>query len=372
MIEFDEIFEFMKEVEMTCENFNEKKEGKEKTILFILELKTYINDISDSLREKLNQPNEEIEFHILKKIINKKEKLENVIAEKEWYSLGKTKGEGVLNNVSHADVLHCLHSTQHVKCARNDTTKDEYPPTNDKWYTESDENNCRKRSHACDKKGEYWEHKTEDGGGSNSGVHFVDDFPQGDNVKGPTLMGNSVKDYAEKNDHEGNKKWRMDSAPLNLQVKNGEGTSGEKKKNHSESVELVKDDVIKEWSQQIDEYDNLIYEFTFAYKKEGIRKKIEKRKSINSFDGDIDEELCLLAQEMKENVLTYRQIITDDNKALEESANKQLHNIDSLTDVNLRTKKMNTGANISFFLSLIIIAISALLFMFTFFIILIL
>ncbi|SCD22368.1 conserved Plasmodium protein, unknown function [Plasmodium ovale] len=371
MIEFDEIFEFMKEVEMTCENFNERKEGKEKIILFIYELKTYINDISDSLREKLNQPNEEIEFHILKKIINKKEKLENAIAEKEWYSLMKTTGEGVPNNISHDNVLHCIHGTQCVKCARSDTTKDEYPSINGKWYTESDETNYRKRSHACDKKGEYWGYKTEDGS-SNSGVHFVDDLPQGDNVKGPTLIENSVKDYAEKNDHEGNKKWGMDSAPCNLQVESGEETSREKKINLAENIELLKDDVIKEWSEQIDEYDNLIYEFTFAYKKEGIRKKIEKRKSLNSFDGDIDEELCLLAQEMKENVLTYRQIITDDNKALEESANKQLHNIDSLTDVNIRTKKMNTGANISFFLSLIIIAISALLFMFTFFIILIL
>ncbi|ETW50299.1 hypothetical protein PFMALIP_01721 [Plasmodium falciparum MaliPS096_E11] len=70
---------------------------------------------------------------------------------------------------------------------------------------------------------------------------------------------------------------------------------------------------------------------------------------------------------MKENVLTYRDIIKEDNTTLEKSANKQNLTIDSMTDVNKKTQKMTKNKNISFFVSLLIIATSVVLFIFTFF-----
>lgn len=137
--------------------------------------------------------------------------------------------------------------------------------------------------------------------------------------------------------------------------------------------ELIKDNLIKEWGNQIDEYDNLKYEFTYEYKKIEFQKKLDKRKNVNAFkDDNIDDELCLLAQEMKENVLAYRQILVDDNKTLEVSATKQANNIDSILNVNKKTKKMGSNHSISFFLSLIIIGVSILLFIFTFFVIILL
>ncbi|ETW31505.1 hypothetical protein PFFCH_01103 [Plasmodium falciparum FCH/4] len=75
---------------------------------------------------------------------------------------------------------------------------------------------------------------------------------------------------------------------------------------------------------------------------------------------------------MKENVLTYRDIIKEDNTTLEKSANKQNLTIDSMTDVNKKTQKMTKNKNISFFVSLLIIATSVVLFIFTFFVIILL
>ncbi|KOB87566.1 hypothetical protein PFDG_03843 [Plasmodium falciparum Dd2] len=99
MIVFDELFEFLREVEITCDNFKEEEEEKEKIILFINELNSYINDLSLSLKGKINNSDDLTDHDILKKIIYKKEALEKAIKnEKDNFKRDAKIKEKVINN----------------------------------------------------------------------------------------------------------------------------------------------------------------------------------------------------------------------------------------------------------------------------------
>lgn len=139
----------------------------------------------------------------------------------------------------------------------------------------------------------------------------------------------------------------------------------------TEEKPLLSDDTIREWSKQIDKYDNLLYKHSYEYKKNDILKQVNTHiKKQDVSNEDVYDELCLLAQEMKENLLTYQEILNEDNKVLEDTANKQLLNIDTISEVSKKTKQLNQNKNISFFVSLLIIIVSVLVFMLTFIVVL--
>ncbi|ETB62239.1 hypothetical protein YYC_00852 [Plasmodium yoelii 17X] len=316
MIEFDELFELLKEIEISCDKFNEEDKEKEKIILFLNDLNSYISDISHSLKVKTNKISE---IDILKKIISKKEKLENVLK-------------------------NCNTKNEH-----EDTSSNNSPFINGAVILERNLSMGEKRMNTDQGK----QDEEDEEGKRDESVLFLEkrDNPKKENS----------------NDEQNN------TLSHNYKVDNNNNNNNNSNFVKFENCELIKDSLIKEWGNQIDEYDNLKYEFTYEYKKIEFQKKLDKRKNTNTFkDDNIDDELCLLAQEMKENVLAYRQILVDDNKTLEVSATKQANNIDSILDVNKKTKKMGSNQSISFFLSLIIIAVSILLFIFTFFVIILL
>ncbi|CRG98438.1 conserved Plasmodium protein, unknown function [Plasmodium relictum] len=383
MIEFDEIFEFLREVEITCENFNEKDEEKEKIILFINELKSYIDDFSNSLREKINKSSDITELDILKKIINKKNCLENLISQ-EKNNFNNFKQKSILHNNSNIDSLsNDMNNSYTNHDNLNSDNINNYINTRnmnnvDNTINVADNNSNINVQNAKEVKNYF----------DNINYNFIKNCNK-------EFSYNNINDIITKTETNKEKEEKKKSISFNLNNIN-ENNRNEYNSKEEEQIEeeiisknskktlfpdenvyttnlenykILKDDIIKEWSEHIDEYDNLIYEHTFEYKKNNVRKKMEKKKNINFSNENIDEELCLLAQEMKENVLTYRDIIVEDNKTLEKAAGKQLQNLDALADVNKKTKKMNESKNISFFLSLIIIAISILLFMLTFFVI---
>ncbi|SCN62090.1 conserved Plasmodium protein, unknown function [Plasmodium chabaudi chabaudi] len=322
MIEFDELFELLKEVEISCDNFNEENKEKEKIILFLNDLNSYINDISYSLKVKTNKTYKISEIDILKKIISKKERLENVIknSNKEKKHILFKK----INNIDWED-------------KHDDTSLSSPSLLNETATLEKNVNTSK-----------------------------ADINQEKEEKEGEEILLSPKRDTPKK---------EMSDDKQNNILPNSDRTNNSNNVNFKkfEEVELIKDNLIKEWGSQIDEYDNLKYEFSYEYKKMEFQKKLDKRKNINTVEDDnIDDELCLLAQEMKENVLAYRQILTEDNKTLEISANKQVNNIDSILDVNKKTKRMGSNQSISFFLSLIIIVVSMLLFMFTFFVIILL
>ncbi|CAG9484896.1 unnamed protein product [Plasmodium vivax] len=317
MIAFDELFEFLREAELTCDNFNEQVEEQEAIILFLNELKLYIADLSLSLKHKINASDDVTEHDILKKIINKKESLEWVLRNKRDAFLGEDHSGGS------SSPLICVEGANRGVNAdassKVSSLEKEHPtPSHSLSFTTQRYNN-------------------------------VEPSPTGGEA--PNEQEFPAKESPAK------------EPPATAQLERNESY---------DQVETLNDEVLKEWSEQIDEYDNLLYEYSFAFKKNDLHKKMEFQKNMNKSGENIDEELCLLAQEMKENVLTYRNIIVEDNRMLEQSANKQLSNLDNITDVYRKTKKMGQSKSISFFVSLLIIAASALLFVLTFFVILIL
>ncbi|SOV12853.1 conserved Plasmodium protein, unknown function [Plasmodium gaboni] len=374
MIVFDELFEFLREVEITCDNFKEEEEEKEKIILFINELNSYINDLSLSLKGKINNPDDVTEHDILKKIIYKKETLEKAIKnEKDNFKRDEKIKEkeinneedgvnGHTNNIKNNNVddknydnddntLNISNDKMNLSYKDNDTN-DFKCHSNNKILIESNEqikNEYNNNSINCQKKGEL-------SNTCNDNMIKKNSLDENKTNDGPYDILN------KKDDNEND-------------INNAHNNNNNNNKNN-DNIEILKDDIIKEWGEQIDEFDNLLYEHTLAYKKKDFFKKIEKKKKKKNVDFSqgnmIDEELCLLAQEMKENVLTYRDIIKEDNTTLEKSANKQNLTIDSMTDVNKKTKRMTRNKNISFFVSLLIIATSAVLFIFTFFVIILL
>ncbi|SOV21908.1 conserved Plasmodium protein, unknown function [Plasmodium sp. DRC-Itaito] len=372
MIVFDELFEFLREVEITCDNFKEEDEEKEKIILFINELNSYINDLSLSLKGKINNPDDVTEHDILKKIIYKKETLEKAIKnEKDNFKRDEKIKEkeinneedgvnGHTNNIKNNNVddknydnddntLNISNDKMNLSY-KDDDTNDFKCHSNNKILIESNEqikNEYNNNSINCQKKGEL----------SNT---CNDNMIKKNSLDENTTNGGPYDIINKKDDNEND-------------INNTHNNNNNK---NNDNIEILKDDIIKEWGEQIDEFDNLLYEHTLAYKKKDFFNKIEKKKKKKNVDFSqgnmIDEELCLLAQEMKENVLTYRDIIKEDNTTLEKSANKQNLTIDSMTDVNKKTKRMTRNKNISFFVSLLIIATSAVLFIFTFFVIILL
>ncbi|CXI77680.1 conserved Plasmodium protein, unknown function [Plasmodium berghei] len=323
MIEFDELFELLKEIEISCDNFNEENKEKEKIILFLNDLNSYINDISHSLKVKTNKTYKISEIDILKKIISKKERLENVLkncnTEKKHILFKK------INNIGW-EVKHDGASLSNQSLINQNAILERNLNINEK----------------------------------DMNINHDKENKQSESILFSEKRGIQKKEIS--NDKQNN--------ILSHNDKVNNNNSNLKK---FDDCELIKDNLIKEWGNQIDEYDNLKYEFTYEYKKIEFQKKLDKRKNVNAFkDDNIDDELCLLAQEMKENVLAYRQILVDDNKTLEVSATKQANNIDSILNVNKKTKKMGSNHSISFFLSLIIIGVSILLFIFTFFVIILL
>ncbi|CAI7717727.1 conserved Plasmodium protein, unknown function [Plasmodium vivax] len=322
MIAFDELFEFLREAELTCDNFNEQVEEQEAIILFLNELKLYIADLSLSLKHKINASDDVTEHDILKKIINKKESLEWVLRNKRDAFLGEDHSGGS------SSPLICVEGANRGVNAdassKVSSLEKEHPtPSHSLSFTTQRYNN-------------------------------VEPSPTGGEA--PNEQEFPAKESPAKESP-------AKEPPATAQLERNESY---------DQVETLNDEVLKEWSEQIDEYDNLLYEYSFAFKKNDLHKKMEFQKNMNKSGENIDEELCLLAQEMKENVLTYRNIIVEDNRMLEQSANKQLSNLDNITDVYRKTKKMGQSKSISFFVSLLIIAASALLFVLTFFVILIL
>ncbi|KMZ89495.1 hypothetical protein PVBG_03216 [Plasmodium vivax Brazil I] len=322
MIAFDELFEFLREAELTCDNFNEQVEEQEAIILFLNELKLYIADLSLSLKHKINASDDVTEHDILKKIINKKESLEWVLRNKRDAFLGEDHSGGS------SSPLICVEGANRGVNAdassKVSSLEKEHPtPSHSLSFTTQRYNN-------------------------------VEPSPTGGEA--PNEQEFPAKESPAKEPP-------SKEPPATAQLERNESY---------DQVETLNDEVLKEWSEQIDEYDNLLYEYSFAFKKNDLHKKMEFQKNMNKSGENIDEELCLLAQEMKENVLTYRNIIVEDNRMLEQSANKQLSNLDNITDVYRKTKKMGQSKSISFFVSLLIIAASALLFVLTFFVILIL
>ncbi|KEG03531.1 hypothetical protein YYE_01555 [Plasmodium vinckei vinckei] len=295
MIEFDELFELLKEVEISCDNFNEENKEREKIILFLNDLNSYINDIAYSLKVKTNKTYKISEIDILKKIISKKERLENVIknSNKERKHILFKK----INNIDWED-------------KHDDTSLSSPFLLNENTTLEKNLNT------------------------SKPDIKINQDKEEKESEE---ILFSTKRDTPKKeisND-------KQDNILPNNDTTNNSNNLNFKK---HEEIELISDSLIKEWGSQIDEYDNLKYEFSYEYKKMEFQKKLDKRKNINTVEDDnIDDELCLLAQEMKENVLAYRQILTEDNKTLEISANKQVNNIDSILDVNKKTKKMGSN-----------------------------
>ncbi|CRG98074.1 conserved Plasmodium protein, unknown function [Plasmodium gallinaceum] len=385
MIEFDEIFEFLREVENTCDNFNEEEEENEKIILFINELKSYINDFSNSLKEKINKSSGTTELDLLEKINNKKKSLEKIIL-KEKNNFNNIKKKGILYN---NDNISNLSNDINNNCMNYDNLNND---TINNYMTNNNSNNVDNTKNIEDNNSNLTIKNVEDVKNHFDEVNYNSLKNCNENFSYNNDINNIIiKTKKNKEKEETKKSISFNLNNINMSNLNGynnikgvkieeEITSENSKKTlltdeekiyttNLENCQILKDDIIKEWSNHIDEYDNLLYEYTYEYKKNHVRKKMEKKNKINFFSENIDEELCLLAQEMKENVLTYREIIIEDNKTLEKAASKQLQNIDALEDVNKKTKKMNEGKNISFFLSLLIIAISILLFILTFFVI---
>ncbi|SBS81411.1 conserved Plasmodium protein, unknown function [Plasmodium malariae] len=406
-IEFEEIFEFLREIEISCDSFNECKEKKENIIVFLNELKSYIDDISISLKERINHPdNVTTQFDILKKIINKKEVLENVIIkEKEQFKF-VCQQHREESTYYKDDYLVNFANDRSNNVSPNEYSVHEDPPfdvvnlcsqMDVQGISSETNNNIKNASYSsltyCIKEASLLHHIDENSIVEreyllNNEMEKFEDIKEKDktNSRSDKIINNKENSHMQEKKvkeaggvemkKEEHKYYENGQKQISQMLLHKSEKDVNKKSNNIKSlddnIEIVKDDIIKEWSEQIDDYDNLIHEYSFEYKKMGFQKKNEKRKNNNMSDENIDEELCLLAQEMKENVLTYREIIIEDNRTLEKSANKQALNIDSLTDVNKRTKSMSKNQSISFFISLIIILISALLFMFTFFIILIL
>ncbi|KMZ95856.1 hypothetical protein PVMG_03930 [Plasmodium vivax Mauritania I] len=337
MIAFDELFEFLREAELTCDNFNEQVEEQEAIILFLNELKLYIADLSLSLKHKINASDDVTEHDILKKIINKKESLEWVLRNKRDAFLGEDHSGGS------SSPLICVEGANRGVNAdassKVSSLEKEHPtPSHSLSFTTQRYNNVEPSPTGGEAPNEQ-------------------EFP----AKESPAKESPAKEFPAKESPA--KEPPSKEPPATAQLERNESY---------DQVETLNDEVLKEWSEQIDEYDNLLYEYSFAFKKNDLHKKMEFQKNMNKSGENIDEELCLLAQEMKENVLTYRNIIVEDNRMLEQSANKQLSNLDNITDVYRKTKKMGQSKSISFFVSLLIIAASALLFVLTFFVILIL
>ncbi|ANQ05879.1 Uncharacterized protein PCOAH_00001100 [Plasmodium coatneyi] len=342
MIAFDELFEFLREAEITCDNFNEQNEEQEAIILFLNELKSYIADLSLSLKHRINAPDDITEQDILKKIINKKESLEWILRKKRDNFLGGVHSGGNSSPLIFAKGTN--HDDLSSSGVENPTGESPLVPPLNRTRQKSvgTTSDTSLEVNAAEKEDQI-------------PSHSLTCSTRGYNKVEPSLNGEKVPTEYEAPSKE-------DPAAA---------AQSERKESY-DGVETLNDEILKEWSEQIDEYDNLLYEYSFAFKKNDLHKKMKSRKNMNNADENIDEELCLLAQEMKENVLTYREIIVEDNRMLEQSANKQLSNLDNITDVYKKTKKMGQNKSISFFVSLLIIAVSALLFVLTFFVILIL
>ncbi|SOV75082.1 conserved Plasmodium protein, unknown function [Plasmodium sp. gorilla clade G3] len=386
MIVFDELFEFLREVEITCDNFKEEEEEKEKIILFINELNSYINDLSLSLKGKINNSDDVTDHDILKKIIYKKETLEKAIKnEKDNFKRDTKMKEKVINNEEYGVNGH-TNNIKNInmddKNYNNDGIDDNtFNICNDKMdlsYKDDGTNDLKclpnnKRSIGSNEeiKNEY----------NNNSINCEQKDELSITCNDNIIKKNSVNENIT-NDCSYNIINKKDNNQNDINTthnnnnNNNNNNDNNKNNKNNDNIEILKDDIIKEWGEQIDEFDNLLYEHTLAYKKKDFFKKIEKKKKKKNLDflqeNTIDEELCLLAQEMKENVLTYRDIIKEDNTTLEKSANKQNLTIDSMTDVNKKTQKMTRNKNISFFVSLLIIATSVVLFIFTFFVIILL
>ncbi|SPJ09600.1 conserved Plasmodium protein, unknown function [Plasmodium sp. DRC-Itaito] len=370
MIVFDELFEFLREVEITCDNFKEEEEEKEKIIIFINELNSYINDLSLSLKGKINNSDDVTDHDILKKIIYKKEALEKAIKnEKDNFQRDAKMKEKVNNNEEDGINEHTNNiKNDHIndKNYNNDGKGDNtFNICNDKMnlsYKDDDTNDLNYHPNNKRSIGSNKEIKNEHNNNSINGEKEDElSITCNDNIIKKNSADENITNDCSYN--------------INNKKVNNENDINNTHDNNNDNIEILKDDIIKEWGEQIDEFDNLLYEHTLAYKKKDFFKKIEKKKKKNRdfLQGNtIDEELCLLAQEMKENVLTYRDIIKEDNTTLEKSVNKQNLTIDSMTDVNKKTQKMARNKSISFFVSLLIIATSVVLFIFTFFVIILL
>ncbi|EUD66632.1 hypothetical protein C922_02953 [Plasmodium inui San Antonio 1] len=364
MIAFDEIFEFLREAEITCDHFNEQSEEQEAIILFLNELKSYIADLSLSLKHRINASDDITEQDILKKIINKKESLEWILRKKRDNFVGDVPSGGRSSPLicaggrNHGDVSN---SAKRAKCdvdgnsGVDSPTGEPSPSGAATTYPEGPISQSPSRSsvgETCDTSSKVNAAEKKEHPPPSQNLPCA---TPGCNKVEPSLKGEKIateEEFLSKEDP-------ATASPSELSLR-------------SSGVETLNDEILKEWSEQIDEYDNLLYEYTFAFKKKDLHKKMESRKNMNNSGENIDEELCLLAQEMKENVLTYRDIIVEDNRMLEQSANKQMSNLDNITDVYKKTKKMGQSKSISFFVSLLIIFVSALLFVLTFFVILIL
>ncbi|KJP89367.1 hypothetical protein AK88_01033 [Plasmodium fragile] len=373
MIAFDELFEFLRETEITCDNFNEQSEEQEAIILFLNELKSSIVDLSLSLKHRINAPDDVTEQDILKKIINKKESLELILRKKRDNFLADVhSGGGSLSplifstRTNDGDLSSSVNLTncdgQGHSSVHNPTG--EPPPSASAQPNNKDATTYAKAptSHSASSI------RVDATLNISSKVNAVDKEQQ--------PPSHSLPPCATRGGNKEESSLNGEKAPTEQESFSKENlaaaTAQSERKASYDGVETLSDQVLKEWSEQIDEYDNLLYEYSFAFKKNDLHKKMKSRKNMNKSGENIDEELCLLAQEMKENVLTYRDIIVEDNRMLEESANKQSSNLDNITDVYKKTKKMGQSNSISFFMSLFIIAASALLFVLTFFVILIL
>lgn len=365
---YDEKYEFLIEVERMCNSFPKEKESmdEEKMIVFINELKSYIDDLSYSFRDQINESSTDLEeLHILQRIVDTKENAERYLIEKS------------LN----------------YKQTNHDTSKEmkDHPPTlniDDQRNTEFAEEELRKDTDH----GNNVSHMNNDMVRRNKDALLFEETKNNENPEAYLNKGNqNTKDLWNTSSEsyvQSRNKLKEENKNVSFEIKKqdhfdsslGVQVCQEEASDILES-DMIPMEMIEEWSNQIDAYDNLIYEYTCEYKKNSVKKRIEhknrKKKGgllnanlNNSSKENIDDELCLLAKEMKENVLIYRQILNEDNKFLEETASKQVAQLETMNDVSKKTKSMNQNKSISFFLSLIIIAISILLFMLTFFVIL--
>ncbi|EAA17867.1 hypothetical protein [Plasmodium yoelii yoelii] len=204
MIEFDELFELLKEIEISCDKFNEEDKEKEKIILFLNDLNSYISDISHSLKVKTNKISE---IDILKKIISKKEKLENVLKN------CNTKNEHEDTSSNNSPFINGA-----VILERNLSMGEKRMNTDQGKQDEEDE-----------------EGKQDEEGKRDESVLFLEkrDSPQKENS----------------NDEQNN------TLSHNYKVDNNNNNNSNFVK--FENCELIKDSLIKEWGNQIDEYDYL-------------------------------------------------------------------------------------------------------------------
>ncbi|CAA9986175.1 conserved Plasmodium protein, unknown function [Plasmodium knowlesi strain H] len=368
MIAFDEIFEFLREAEITCDNFNEQNEEHESIILFLNELKSYITDLSLSLKDRINAPDDITEQDILKKIINKKESLEWILRRNRDNFLGGVHSEGISSPLIFGK------GTNHDDLSSSTNRANPDDRGKDGNY------DIRGNSDVDNPTGETLPPRAS-AQMNNECATTSEKVPPTQHAMGKNVGGISdtcskanvvQKDHQTPSHSLSCAKRGYNKVEESLSKEDQDAPVQSERKESYDGAESLNDEVLKEWSEQIDEYDNLLYEYSFAFKKNDWHKKMKSRKNMNKSGENIDEELCLLAQEMKENVLTYRDIIVEDNMMLEQSANKQRSNLDNITDVYKKTKKMGESKNISFFVSLLIIAASALLCVLTFFVILIL